>query len=273
MLGSAVRTGEQCIFAIERDGTDRALDHVGVDFDAAIIDEAREAFPARQGVADRFGQFDLLTDRRKLFAQPGLERIDNRPATLLARHASRFRISAADLVFDGVERADPRQRLAGDRRRACGCELVEATADMRPAEGELDPVAGKSAIAGVTVDLQDADKIGEMSLRPLRSSIRRVDIGDGRRVRSAPWSIVSRIGPELTGLGATPAGIKDRRGRFVGEDFRRRADMRQKALIDRAQMPGGAADPISERRAIEIDALAAVNLSLAIKWQVVGVFG
>jgi hypothetical protein len=46
MLGSAIGTCEQCIFAIEGDRPDGALNDVGVDLDPAVIDEAGEAFPA-----------------------------------------------------------------------------------------------------------------------------------------------------------------------------------------------------------------------------------
>ena len=46
MLGTAVGTCEQ---------SDRSFDRVVVEFDAAIVDEARQAFPTRQGVTDGFG--------------------------------------------------------------------------------------------------------------------------------------------------------------------------------------------------------------------------
>jgi hypothetical protein len=45
-VGAAVGSGEQVVLAAERDGTDRALDGVGVEFDAAIIEEAAEDVPA-----------------------------------------------------------------------------------------------------------------------------------------------------------------------------------------------------------------------------------
>ena len=74
MLGSAVRAGEKRIFPIERNGTDRALDDVGVDLYASVVDEARQAIPAGERVADRFGELGLLADQREFFAQPRLER-------------------------------------------------------------------------------------------------------------------------------------------------------------------------------------------------------
>ena len=43
--------------------------------------------------------------------------------------------------------------------------------------------------------------------------------------------------------------------------------------MQRAQVPGGMADPVCQRRAIQIDALAGINLGLAVERQVVGIFG
>lgn len=70
MLGTAVRACEQSVFAVERDGADGAFDGVVVELDAAIVDEARQAFPARQRVADGFGKFALLADQAKFCPQP-----------------------------------------------------------------------------------------------------------------------------------------------------------------------------------------------------------
>ncbi len=47
-------------------------------------------------------------------------------------------LKAADLGLDGVERLDPIQDFAGDRRGAGGGQLIEAPADVGPAEGELN---------------------------------------------------------------------------------------------------------------------------------------
>jgi hypothetical protein len=44
------------VFAPERDGPDGALDRVVVEFDTAVIEEAREGWPAREGVADGLGE-------------------------------------------------------------------------------------------------------------------------------------------------------------------------------------------------------------------------
>jgi len=55
MLGTPVEPREQRVLSVERDRADGAFDGVVVEFDAAIVDEARQAFPTRQGVTDGFG--------------------------------------------------------------------------------------------------------------------------------------------------------------------------------------------------------------------------
>ena len=68
MLGASVGTREQRVLPVERDRADGALDGVVVEFDAAVIDEARQALPARQGVADGCGQLAFLADQTEFCA-------------------------------------------------------------------------------------------------------------------------------------------------------------------------------------------------------------
>ena len=83
MLGTAVGAREQGIFPVERDRADRALDGIVVEFDAAIADEARQALPTRECIADGLGELALLTDQGEFCAQPLLECIGGRLAFLL----------------------------------------------------------------------------------------------------------------------------------------------------------------------------------------------
>ena len=108
--------------------------------------------------------------------------------------------------------------------------------------------------------------------RPLRLSVRRVDVGDDRRVGAAPWSVIARISEELTGFGPAAAGIEHRRRRLVGEQLRGRPQPIEQPLMNRAQQEGGPSDPVGQCRAIEVDALAGINLRLAIQRKVVGIF-
>ena len=62
IFSAAVRAGEERVLAIESDGPDRTLDRVGVDFDAAVVEEPREALPMRQRIADRLGELAFPAD-------------------------------------------------------------------------------------------------------------------------------------------------------------------------------------------------------------------
>lgn len=42
VLGTAVRTCEQCVFPVERDRTNRTFHDIVVELDTAIVDEARQ---------------------------------------------------------------------------------------------------------------------------------------------------------------------------------------------------------------------------------------
>src|SRR5258708_10899714 len=52
---AAVGSGKQLVLAADRDRADDALDGIGVEVDAAVIEEAAKGAPAGQGVADRIG--------------------------------------------------------------------------------------------------------------------------------------------------------------------------------------------------------------------------
>jgi hypothetical protein len=69
VFGAAIRSREQRIFPVERDGADGAFDGIVVELDTAIVDEARQTFPARQGVPDCFGELALLELIRPSFAR------------------------------------------------------------------------------------------------------------------------------------------------------------------------------------------------------------
>lgn len=60
MFGAAVGTCKQRVFPIERDRTDGAFGGVVVELDEAIIDEARQALPARESIASASSPFCLV---------------------------------------------------------------------------------------------------------------------------------------------------------------------------------------------------------------------
>ena len=73
VLTAAIGTSEERILAIQRTGTDGAFNDVGVDLDPAVVEKARQTRPARERVADCFGEFALLANQGELLAQPRLE--------------------------------------------------------------------------------------------------------------------------------------------------------------------------------------------------------
>ncbi len=57
-VGAAfVAASEECVLPVQSDRADRALDDVGVDLDAAIVEEAAEALPVAGAVAHGFSEW------------------------------------------------------------------------------------------------------------------------------------------------------------------------------------------------------------------------
>ena len=69
------------------------------------------ACPARERLADGFGELGLLADGRELGAQPGVQVLDKRAALLQTHRVASFVILATDICLDGVERLDPLEGL------------------------------------------------------------------------------------------------------------------------------------------------------------------
>ena len=136
-----------------------ALDDVRVEFDAAIVEEADKPFPMVQAVAELLGDSGFAGDARQLMLEPGLERHDERFALLQAHPTPLVGAHSPDRLLDRVERSDPFERLAGDRRSALGL-IEDPAAQMRPAESERDPAVeppgGDRLVSGVAVALDDA---------------------------------------------------------------------------------------------------------------------
>lgn len=55
-VGATIRAGKEMVLAPERDRPDRALDRVGVEFDAPVFKEAAESGPTGKRIADGLGK-------------------------------------------------------------------------------------------------------------------------------------------------------------------------------------------------------------------------
>lgn len=56
VLGADLVAGEEGVLAGQRDRTDLVFDRVGVELEGAVVEEADQAGPMREGIADILGQ-------------------------------------------------------------------------------------------------------------------------------------------------------------------------------------------------------------------------
>lgn len=170
--------------------------------------------------------------------------------------------------------------MAANRRRISAAigflvgEVDERASRVRKTQRERHRIAAADPVVpGIGVDLQDSGEAVEMLDRTAALAVRRIDIGHRRRRRAAPWSVVACIGPQLSGLG--PSGLRrrdHRHHRLVGEQLGRALELGHQMRMDRRQPPGGAADPVGEHRALDVDALAGIDAGLTVERAVIGIF-
>ena len=275
VLGAAVRPGEEGVLAGQGDGSDGALDGVGIELDAAVVEEPDEAVPELERVADGLGKAGAAWQSGLLRLQPGAQSLDEGSGAGVARGAAALGVEAADLGLHGVAFGDAPQRLLGDRGVPDLGDVVEAPPDVAPAEGARDGTArpvgrGEAAAGGVAVHLERSgeafDEIGRVLVPPTVGA----EEGDGGRIDPAPRTIVARQRPEPAGLRAATARIRRRRPGLVGEELRGALEGLHQPGMDGTQLPRGVADPVGERGAVEAHALAGEDLRLAMQWQMIG---
>ena len=109
VVAAFVGSCEQGVFAVEGKRADGTLDGVVVEIDPAIIEEAREAIPAFEGIADRFAELGFGADLTAAGFEELVKVINDGAAALVADMATITCGETADLVFDGVERSDALQ--------------------------------------------------------------------------------------------------------------------------------------------------------------------
>lgn len=136
VLGPAVGAGEEGILAIQGDRPDRPLDHIGVELDAAVVEEADQPVPVPEGIADGLGEAGLARKAGKLGLEPGPELLDEGSRARLPGGVPLLLAGPADLGLDGVELGNLPQGFLGDRRVPGLGDLVEPAAAVRPAVGE-----------------------------------------------------------------------------------------------------------------------------------------
>ena len=245
------RVAETFRFSIENDRPDSAFDDVGVELDAAVVEETDKPVPMVEAVAEVLGDRRLGGDASKLPLEPDLERFDQRLALLPAHAAPLLGARAAERLLDRIERGDAFERFAGDRRIAALGVVVEPSPQMRPAERERDGLVrrlgGDLLVGRVAVALHDAAIAVEQLQRMHRAAAGRVGEGDGGRIGPAPGSVVPGDRPEVAVLDPAAAGVEHRRLRLVDRDLAGAEDHLAQAQIERLEFGRGVSHPERQR--------------------------
>jgi hypothetical protein len=112
-----------------------------------------------------------------------------------------------------------------------------------------------------------------MRRRTLAPPIWTVEIDCRWRVRSAPGPVIAGVNPTPASLGAAATRVEHWNGRIIGKQLLGCEDVFGQPGLQWLQPPHGSANPIGERRAVELNALPREDLALPIKRKVIAVFG
>ncbi len=169
---SGIAAGKEPVFSAQGHRPDLVFSGVVADLELAVIEVARQRSPRRAGIADGASRIAFAGDHRRLRIEPGREVVDFRPRRSLAHIAPQPRWLAGDKSFDVEQRANPLERLLGDRRAAGGVDVEEAAPHMSPPGDFRDAQRTlqqscigssasdiiQSAEAGITIGKQPADE-------------------------------------------------------------------------------------------------------------------
>ena len=133
---------EECVLAVQSDGTDRAFHCVTVHFDAAVSQKQAQSIPVFCDVFESFAQRGFGRQPRAVGREPLLKRDDQRCRLVLPCCQSHLGCQTPDILFDQVERSDLFQPVFGDGGSARLCNFVQFAACVGPAVGQDDIVIG-----------------------------------------------------------------------------------------------------------------------------------
>src|SRR5215210_5946843 len=109
------------------------LRQVVVDRQPAVLDVAHQRIPAVQCILQRLAERRLARQPAPLLQHPRVQRLQQRLALRLAHRAALLGRLAVDRRLDGIELADPPQRLFSDRRLGALVDLEQFAPRMRHA--------------------------------------------------------------------------------------------------------------------------------------------
>ena len=138
-------------------------------------------------------------------------------------------------------------------------EIEELAPRMRPAGGLDDRTRFAVGLvepveASIGVRLHQSGITCQVLLGMLAATVARIEEHRRRRIRAAERPVVAHIGPQPAGAGLALG--QHRHGGVVGMDALGREDMCADHVDQRHQRCCRRADPVGERRYVEIDALA-----------------
>jgi hypothetical protein len=124
---------------------------------------------------------------------------------------------------------------------------------------------------GVAIGLEEAGEVGHVRRRALAAAVGAVEVGGSRGGFAAERPIVAHVDPQPPGLGPAEPRHQHRDRRIVAMDLRGGEDVPLDPGDDRIEQPSRLADPIAQRRAVEVQSFPGIDLGLAIQRQVVAV--
>jgi len=179
---------------------------------------------------------------------------------------------AADRRFDGIQRGDALQGFERQRRLGGRVHIEKLTLRMGPAGRFGHAAIVQPGISRVATRLQDAAERREMRPRVLSLAIGTVAIPHRRRCRARKRPVITRVAPQPPRLGLAAAGVEHRHCGVVRVHPLRRHHVRTDRLDQRPHQPRCLTDPVSQSRAVQVEAVPRVDPGLAIQRQMVAIF-
>ena len=239
-----------------------------------MLEVGPELGQADEGVADGGRQRGLGRQGGELGGEPGLEVVEDGTGVGLAQARPLLGRPAARRLLDRVELGDASDRLLGDRGALRAMDAGELAPDVGQAGDLTDGVLPvQLSEARVVVRVHPAGEGLQMALRVLALPVGRELVpGRGRR-RPAPGPLVADVDPHPCGGGPAAAGGEHGDGGVVREERPAAERVPPDGGGERLQERRRAPDPVRQRRAVEIEPVASVDLALTIQGQVVAVLG
>ena len=124
---------------------------------------------------------------------------------------------------------------------------------------------------GIAVGLEQAGEAGQVRGRMLAATVGAVEVGSGGSRLARERAVVAHVDPQAPGLGSSKSRRQHRHGGVVAVDLLGGEDVLADRRRDRIEQPGRLANPVGQRRAVEFDAVAGVDLGLTIEREVIAV--